>query len=293
MVEPEIYEFLDWITELADSLGLVVLPEVHDEYATHERLAGARLLDLRLRAARPRPPRLPDRRVAAARRRISPDRRRASSRPSTATTASPSGPISTASCARTRCSTWQTHVRRQGGNVNRILSDAHAAGVDVHQLNCTYYSALDVRRRAVPGGPRDPAVRPRRAADLLRRACSRARTTSRRCERTGEGRAINRHDYTARRDPRGARAAGRPAPARPDPAAEHAPGVRRRAVGRRRWTDPERGRRAAGLRWQHGEASVALEVDLAAGRATVVDESRAAREVATSAIPQRVSGSRA
>lgn len=35
-------------------------------------------------------------------------------------------------------------VKRQGGNVNRILSDSHADGdVDVHQLNCTYYSALD------------------------------------------------------------------------------------------------------------------------------------------------------
>ena len=35
-------------------------------------------------------------------------------------------------------------VQRRGGNVNRILSEAHAdGGVDVHQLNCTYYSALD------------------------------------------------------------------------------------------------------------------------------------------------------
>ena len=30
MVEPEIYEFLEWITGVADWLGLVVLPEVHD-----------------------------------------------------------------------------------------------------------------------------------------------------------------------------------------------------------------------------------------------------------------------
>ncbi|HEY8802454.1 MAG TPA: alpha-amylase family glycosyl hydrolase, partial [Candidatus Dormibacteraeota bacterium] len=39
MVEPEIYDFLDWITGVADSLGLVVLPEVHDRYAAHEALA--------------------------------------------------------------------------------------------------------------------------------------------------------------------------------------------------------------------------------------------------------------
>ena len=38
-VEPEIYRFLDWITELADSLGIVLLPEVHAHYSTQYRLA--------------------------------------------------------------------------------------------------------------------------------------------------------------------------------------------------------------------------------------------------------------
>ena len=53
MVEPEIYEFLGWLTDVADSFGLVILPEVHDGYATHERLIGPRILDVRLRAAGP------------------------------------------------------------------------------------------------------------------------------------------------------------------------------------------------------------------------------------------------
>ena len=39
MVEPEIYEFLAWIADVADSFGLAVLPEVHDAPATHERLS--------------------------------------------------------------------------------------------------------------------------------------------------------------------------------------------------------------------------------------------------------------
>ena len=39
MVEPEIYDFLTWVTEVADSFGLAILPEVHDSYATHERLS--------------------------------------------------------------------------------------------------------------------------------------------------------------------------------------------------------------------------------------------------------------
>ena len=39
MVEPEIYEFLAWVTDVADSFGLAILPEVHDVHATHERLS--------------------------------------------------------------------------------------------------------------------------------------------------------------------------------------------------------------------------------------------------------------
>ena len=39
MVEPEIWEVIDWLVSVADGLGLVVLPEVHDVYATHEKLA--------------------------------------------------------------------------------------------------------------------------------------------------------------------------------------------------------------------------------------------------------------
>ena len=39
MVEPEIYEFLAWVTGVAATMGLVVLPEVHDRYGTHVRLA--------------------------------------------------------------------------------------------------------------------------------------------------------------------------------------------------------------------------------------------------------------
>jgi sucrose phosphorylase len=39
MVEPEIYDFLEWVTRVATAAGLAVLPEVHDRYQTHERLA--------------------------------------------------------------------------------------------------------------------------------------------------------------------------------------------------------------------------------------------------------------
>jgi sucrose phosphorylase len=87
-------------------------------------------------------------------------------------------------------------VERQGGNANRILSDAHAdGGVDVHQLNCTYYSALDrdddryVAARAIQlfarGVPQVYYV------GLLAGENDHQAVTE-----SGDGRSINRHDYT-------------------------------------------------------------------------------------------------
>jgi len=39
MVEPEVYEFLDWISELAKSLNIELLPEVHAHYTTQFKMA--------------------------------------------------------------------------------------------------------------------------------------------------------------------------------------------------------------------------------------------------------------
>ncbi len=39
MVEPEIWDAIDWLISAAGDAGLEVLPEVHDVYATHETLA--------------------------------------------------------------------------------------------------------------------------------------------------------------------------------------------------------------------------------------------------------------
>jgi sucrose 6(F)-phosphate phosphorylase len=87
-------------------------------------------------------------------------------------------------------------VQRRGGNVNRILSEAHADGdVDVHQLNCTYYAALDcdddryVAARAIQlfarGVPQIYYV------GLLAGENDHAAEAE-----AGEGRAINRHNYS-------------------------------------------------------------------------------------------------
>jgi len=87
-------------------------------------------------------------------------------------------------------------IQAQGGNVNRILSDAHADAGDVHQLNCTYYSAL---------GADDERYVAARAIQLFARGVPQiyyvgllaGANDHAAVERTGEGRAINRHDYTA------------------------------------------------------------------------------------------------
>lgn len=39
-VEPEIYHFLEWVSELARSLGIELLPEVHSHYSIQYKLAG-------------------------------------------------------------------------------------------------------------------------------------------------------------------------------------------------------------------------------------------------------------
>ena len=86
-------------------------------------------------------------------------------------------------------------ILARGGNVNRILSASHADEVDVHQLNCTYYSAL---------GEDDDRYLAARAIQLFARGIPQlyyvgllaGANDHEAVERTGEGRAINRHDYT-------------------------------------------------------------------------------------------------
>jgi sucrose phosphorylase len=86
-------------------------------------------------------------------------------------------------------------VEVRGGNVNRLLSSTHAAAVDVHQLNCTYYSALDCD---------DERYLAARAIQLFARGVPQVyyvgllagENDHGAVEQTGEGRAINRHNYT-------------------------------------------------------------------------------------------------
>jgi sucrose phosphorylase len=266
MVEPEIYAFLEWVTGIAASLGLTILPEVHDGYATHERLSAHGfwtydfvLPGLVLNAFDTgRSDRL------AAHLARSPDRQFTTLdshdgipvRPDLDGILDPAEMLGLAE-----------QVGERGGNVNRILSEGNAGAVDVHQLNCTYFSALDedddryVAARAVQlfarGVPQIYYV------GLLAGANDRVAV-----EQTGEGRAINRHDYGT-----------------DEIEAElHRPVVRRVVdLIRLRNTHPafdgelcvdEMDDGAFAMSWQHPDADLALEIDVSQGGAAVVEAGR-------------------
>lgn len=193
MVEPEIYEFLAWVTEEAASCGLTVLPEVHDTYATHERLSehGLWTYDFVLPGLILHGFETGDAGRLADHLRRMPDR--------VFTTLDchdgiPVRPDLDGILGPTEMLAIASLVERRGGNVSRILSSTHAAAGDVHQLNCTYYSAL---------GGDDDRYLAARAIQLFARGVPQVYYVGllagandlAAVELTGEGRAINRHDY--------------------------------------------------------------------------------------------------
>jgi sucrose phosphorylase len=195
MVEPEIHEFLDWATATAEALGMSLLPEVHDVPSTREGLVarGYWTYDFVL-------PGLVLHSLLAGE----------ADRLAAHLAGSPQRQVTTLDChdgipvrpdlegvlAPAEMRALADAVARRGGNVNRILSSAHAAdGLDVHQLNITYFSALGededryLAARAIQlfarGIPQIYYV------GLLAGANDMAAVAA-----TGEGRAINRHDYS-------------------------------------------------------------------------------------------------
>ena len=260
MVEPEIYEFLDWITSVADSLGLVVLPEVHDRYRTHQRLAdrGFWTYDFVLPGLVLGALETGKARRLAAHLSQSPNRQ--------FTTLDchdgiPVRPDLDGILQPPEMFQLAQRIQNRGGNVNRMLSDIHAAGVDVHQLNCTYYSAL---------GGDDERYVAARAIQLFAKGVPQiyyvgllaGENDAEAVLSTGDGRAINRHDYTIDQVN----------------AAMRRPVVRRLLeLVRLRNTHPafdgELGVAGSAsslqLAWRNGDATCALDVDLASGRIAV------------------------
>jgi len=262
MVEPEIYEFLGWITGVAGPLGLVILPEVHDRYLTHERLAahGFWTYDFVL------PGLVLDAFETGVALPLAEHLRRSPRRQFTTLDCHdgiPVRPDLDGILEPAQMLELAERVRRRGGNVNRLLSGDQAGDVDVHQLNCTYYSAL---------GGDDARYVAARAIQLFARGVPQiyyvgllaGENDTAAVERTGDGRAINRHDYTI---------------------GEVEDALRRPVVRRvfelvrLRNTHPafageldvESEGSALRLRWRSGDAMCSLEVDLSSGRAAISD----------------------
>jgi len=195
-VEPEIYEFLDWIAELADSLDIALLPEVHSHYSIQYKLADRGfwiydfILPYRILEA------LFDKNGAKLCEYLK-------SRPHKQFTmldchdgipVKPDldGLINTAEARRLvdRC-------LERGANLSLIVSDKHkdADGFDVHQIRGSYYSMLKcdddayIAARAIqlftPGIPQ-----------VYYMTLSAGENDYEAVERTGEGREINRRNYS-------------------------------------------------------------------------------------------------
>lgn len=196
MVEPEIYDFLAWINATAASFGLEILPEVHDVFTTQQKLAhhGYTVYNFALPALILHA--LLSRSAARLKQHLS-------------------------QCPRQQVTMLDCHdgipilpdvtglldldsarlvvdaCQRQGARFSRIFADKHKpqADFDIHQINCTYYSALNrnddayLAARAVqffaPGLPQVYYV------GLLA-----GENDFEGMQRSGENRAINRRNYT-------------------------------------------------------------------------------------------------
>ena len=271
MVEPEIHEFLDWICGVASGLGLVVLPEVHDRYPTHRRLTehGFWTYDFVLPGLVVHALATGDPRRLATHLAASPDRQ--------FTTLDchdgiPVRPDLDGILEAHEMQQLADLVERRGGNVNRILATSDASGVDVHQLNTTYFSAL--------GGDEERYLAAR-AIQLFAKGVPQVyyaglfagRNDAAAVARTGEGRAINRHDYTAAEigQALGTRVVERLIELirlrNFHPAFEGQLAVRAAAGGR------------LFMRWAHDDAACSLEVDLKTGQFDVSERSGASHAV--------------
>jgi sucrose phosphorylase len=266
MVEPGIWEFLTWISEEASSVGLSVLPEVHDRYPTHERLSahGFWTYDFVLPGLVLHAFRTCDAGRLARHLDRSPERQVTML---DCHDGIPIRPDLDGILDPAEMRDLADSIRDQGGNVNRLLSPADADEVDVHQLNCTYFSAM--------GGNHERYLAAR-AIQLFAKGVPQVYYVGLLAgendvvavERTGEGRAINRHDYSA--------AEIEAALARP---------VVRRLLElvRLRNTHPafegtlevaRDGPSGLSMEWRAGRASCRLTVDVATGGGTIDDGAR-------------------
>jgi sucrose phosphorylase len=196
-VEPEIFEFLEWMNRLAASSGIVLLPEVHASFHIQYKLAdkGYWIYDFML------PYYILEALTLRSSTHLVDYLKHRPHNQFTQLDCHDGIPVKPDLDERVSVHDARRvvdHCLENGANLSLIVSDQHKGeeGFDVHQIRCTYYSALDcdvdayLTARAIqfftPGIPQVYYV------GLLA-----GENDSEAVERTGEGREINRHNYTA------------------------------------------------------------------------------------------------
>lgn len=195
-VEPEIYEFLDWIMDLANSLGIELLPEVHSHYTIQYKLAehGCWIYDFIL------PYTILDTLINKSSEKLCDYLKVRPKKQFTMLDCHDGVPVKPDmdDLIDTKEARKLVDVcLERGSNLSLILSDEHKAadGFDVHQIRCSYYSVLNcdddayLAARAIqffaPGIPQVYYV------GLLA-----GENDVEAVKKTGEGREINRHNFT-------------------------------------------------------------------------------------------------
>ncbi|NLJ18913.1 sucrose phosphorylase [Globicatella sulfidifaciens] len=195
-VEPEIYEFLDWIKELADSYNIELLPEVHSHYEIQYKLAehGFWIYDFIL------PYTVLETLINSNSTRLYDYLKDRPEKQFTMLDCHDGVPVKPDmdGLVDTKSARKIVDVSlERGANLSLVLSDEHKSedGFDVHQIRASYYSLLDsdddayMAARAiqffVPGIPQVYYV------TLLA-----GENDYEAVERTGEGREINRQNFT-------------------------------------------------------------------------------------------------
>jgi len=195
-VEPEIFDFLGWIGNLANSLGIELLPEVHSHYTIQYKLAekGYWIYDFIL------PFMILESLINHSSVRLTEYLKNRPHKQFTMLECHDGIPVKpdldelvSANDARRIIDV----CLQRGSNLSLIFSNKHKGedGFDVHQIRCSYYSVLDcnddayLAARAIqfftPGIPQVYYV------GLLA-----GKNDEENVNHTGEGREINRHNFT-------------------------------------------------------------------------------------------------